>query len=342
MMIKRLYCNGSSLSAGGGLYDKSIKEKYKDVEQADEIYEISTNSLDKSFEKNIGTRYDWIPFTIHNLSSAVYVEQILDTEKFNENIKKIFTKQVSEDYKKWILDFINQFRGRAYFLKGNEKVPYSLDYLVDATSNRVVGQEKNITFGVNQAKSFGTKKLNSIDEIKKNSNKLISKDEMNFIDKKNSDLFFNLSEKLKYEYESTWSKLDSLGKALADYYKGTSIVSALRKNDFKTPSSYQIDLFKDFADELKNSPVDYFEAKYQRAVSLREFKYAVVPKETSKEVIQILLENGLTKNIEDVVVGDYVVSFDLKNNSIDFSESCLPQQAICPASKIAFLSSFSK
>jgi hypothetical protein len=29
---------------------------------------------------------------------------------------------------------------------------------------------------------------------------------------------------------------------------------------------------------------------------------------------QILLENGLTKNIEDVVVGDYVMSFDLKNN----------------------------
>jgi hypothetical protein len=29
---------------------------------------------------------------------------------------------------------------------------------------------------------------------------------------------------------------------------------------------------------------------------------------------QILLENGLTKNIEDVVIGDYVASFDLKNN----------------------------
>jgi hypothetical protein len=29
---------------------------------------------------------------------------------------------------------------------------------------------------------------------------------------------------------------------------------------------------------------------------------------------QILLENGLTKNIEDVIVGDYVASFDLKNN----------------------------
>jgi hypothetical protein len=29
---------------------------------------------------------------------------------------------------------------------------------------------------------------------------------------------------------------------------------------------------------------------------------------------QILLENGLTKNIEDIVAGDYIVSFDLKNN----------------------------
>ena len=35
---------------------------------------------------------------------------------------------------------------------------------------------------------------------------------------------------------------------------------------------------------------------------------------------QILLENGLTKNIEDVVVGEYVVSFDLKNNESKVSK----------------------
>jgi hypothetical protein len=35
---------------------------------------------------------------------------------------------------------------------------------------------------------------------------------------------------------------------------------------------------------------------------------------------QILLENGLTKNIEDVVIGDYVVSFDLKNNESKVSK----------------------
>jgi len=35
---------------------------------------------------------------------------------------------------------------------------------------------------------------------------------------------------------------------------------------------------------------------------------------------QILLENGLTKNIEDVVIGDYVMSFDLKNNESKVSK----------------------
>jgi len=35
---------------------------------------------------------------------------------------------------------------------------------------------------------------------------------------------------------------------------------------------------------------------------------------------QILLENGLTKNIEDVVVGDYVMSFDLKNSESKVSK----------------------
>ena len=271
-----------------------IKEEYKGSKDVDKMYNFLSNELSESFEEYIGTRYDWRNHTEYILSQAVWSEKLLDEEKLNQNIKKVFTKDVIEDYKKWLSDFIYQFQGRAYFLKGNEKMSYNLENLVDATSNRVVGQEKNITFSVNQAKSFGTKRLNSINEIKKNSNKLISKQEMNLIDEKNSDNFSMLSQSLKYEDENTWRKLDSLGKALADYFKGTSIVSALRKNDFKTPSSYQITLFEDFADELKNSPVDYFEAKYQRAVSLKEFKYAVVPKKTSKEVIQILIDNEIT------------------------------------------------
>jgi|694.fasta_scaffold03184_31 hypothetical protein len=296
--------NGTSKEIQSKVYDLflevlnniklKLKEEYKANKDGDKLYEMISNNMFESFEKTVGKRYNWSGYTEHNLSRAVWSEKELDKEKLNQTIKKVFTKDVIEDYKKWLSDFISQFQGSSYFLKGNEKMPYTLNYLVDATSNRVVGQEKNMTFSVNQAKSFGTKRLNSINEIKKNSNKLISKEEMNLIDEKNSDNFSMLSKSLKYQDENTWRKLDSLGKALADYFKGSSIVSALRKNDFSSPTSYQIDLFKDFADELKNSPVDYFEAKYQRAVLLSEFKYAVVPKNTSKEVLQILLDNGIT------------------------------------------------
>jgi hypothetical protein len=295
--------NGTSKEIQSKVYDLflevlnniklKLKEEYKANKDGDKLYEMISNKMFESFEKTVGKRYNWSGYTEHNLSRAVWSEKELDKEKLNQTIKKVFTKDVIEDYKKWLSDFISQFQGSSYFLKGNEKMPYTLNYLVDATSNRVVGQEKNMTFSVNQAKSFGTKRLNSINEIKKNSNKLISKEEMNLIDEKNSDNFSLLSKSLKYQDENTWRKLDSLGKALADYFKGSSIVSALRKNDFSSPTSYQIDLFKDFADELKNSPVDYFEAKYQRAVLLSEFKYAVVPKNTSKEVLQILLDNGI-------------------------------------------------
>jgi hypothetical protein len=292
-----------------------VKERIKS-ENSEEASEYLIDSITKSFEKYVGTRYDWGGHSEYNLSKAVWGEQELDKEKFNQNIRKIFTKTINEDYQKWISDFMSQFQGSAYFLKGNEKVPYTLDNLVDATSNKIVGQEKNMTFGVNQAKSYATKRLNSIEDIKKNSDKLISKEEMNVIDENNKEDFFKLAESLKYEYDS-WGKFDSLGRALADYFKGSSVATALRKNDFKSPTNSQEYLFKEFADALKNSPVDYFEAKYQRAVSLKEFKYAIVPKTTSKEVIQILKDNGLIvkkyeNNVERLEIINNIADKDKK------------------------------
>ena len=251
-----------------------LKQQYKDKgEQGDLLYEMLIKNLEESFEKYVGTRYSWFGHSEYRLSQAVFGTQELDEKKLDANIKKIFTKSVIIDYKQWLSDFISQFRGSAYFLKGNEKTPYTLDNLVDATSYRVVGQEKNIVFGVNQAKSFSTKQLKSFEEIKKDSKNIISKEEMNIIDESNKNDFFKLSEYLDYEYSNTWGKLDSLGKALADYFKGNSAESSLRKNDFKSPNSFQKETFITFAKKLKDSPVDYFEAKFQRAVKLDEFEF---------------------------------------------------------------------
>lgn len=48
MKLKRLYCNGSSLSAGGGLYENGVKEKYK------ELYDVEwVNEKDVTYAKYI-------------------------------------------------------------------------------------------------------------------------------------------------------------------------------------------------------------------------------------------------------------------------------------------------
>jgi hypothetical protein len=231
-------------------------------------------------------------FAADKLKGAVNPDLILDNDKLKELIKKKFTKKVEADYKEWFKNFIYKYQGAAYFEKGNEKLSYNLENLVDATNTFTRGQQKNMTFGMNQAKSYGVKQFKSIEEIKKASGKLVSKAEEKEIHEQNSEEFFKLSERLRYRYSDTWGKLDSLGKAIADYYKGNSARSALNKNDF-VDFEYQIDSFKDFADKLKNSPVDYFEAKMLRSVKLNEFKYAVVPKKVDKEVVNILKKNGI-------------------------------------------------
>jgi hypothetical protein len=90
-----------------------------------------------------------------------------------------------------------------------------------------------MTFGVNQAKSYATKEFKSLEDIKKSTDKLISKEEMTAIDESNKELFFKISDKLNYVYQNQWDKLDSLGRALMDHFKGKTIRRALSGNDFE-------------------------------------------------------------------------------------------------------------
>jgi len=53
MNLKRLYCNGSSLSAGGGLYEQGVKQKYK------ELYGIEwVNEKDVTYAKYIADYFN--------------------------------------------------------------------------------------------------------------------------------------------------------------------------------------------------------------------------------------------------------------------------------------------
>jgi hypothetical protein len=56
-----------------------------------------------------------------------------------------------------------------------------------------------------------------------------------------------------------------------------------------------LDEARDYLSYLRDMPTEYFEAKPQRGVKLGEFSGAVVPMDTSDEIIELLKNSGLTQ-----------------------------------------------
>lgn len=302
-------------------FAKKVYEQYRNnetnltPETTEKFYQILVTSINNYLDKNYNsdlelkeyfrtaifknlTRYaepDSISaYIIDNLAGYLYPKDELDDSELKNVVNKVvrFHKQ---EYDEWLKDFMDQWQGASYFEQGKEKMAWTLDNLVDVTSGKVRGQEKTMVYGLNKARSFAHKQFNSIADMKKSSNILEDTDKVFPITEEQREEFYKLSERIKYQYSSQWDKLSDLSKSLADYFKGTSMSSALRRNGFSA-TEYEVDLAKQFANELKNSPVDYFEAKMQRAVKLSEFKYAVVPKSKDSELdkaISILKENGI-------------------------------------------------
>jgi hypothetical protein len=68
---------------------------------------------------------------------------------------------------------------------------------------------------------------------------------------------------------------------------------ALSASLFKGVPTSAINQIKQFADDLRNMPTEYFEAKPQRIVDLSEFKGAAVPHDASEKTLEILRRNGI-------------------------------------------------
>lgn len=211
----------------------------------------------------------------------------IDFDKLKKNLKYLLKE---DNYQNWLSDFIDKNRGMAYFEYNGRKYPYSLENLVEAMNDATRGAEKTLVYGYNKAKSFSLKQFYDVNQMKSFSHRLVSKKTMSEIDEENKQQFFDLGDTLEYKYANHWSKLDSLGKALADYFKTNDVKYALSKNGFSQKGKKD---FIEYAEKLRNDPVDYFEVKFSRPVKLSEFQFAIVPKKTDKIVIDILSKNGI-------------------------------------------------
>ena len=194
-----------------------------------------------------------------------------------------------------------------YTPSGNRKsieqmsVPYTLDNIVRLmTKKSNKGSESGNFAGLPEVRANLSQQFKNIEEMHQQENNLVSTEEMQKIKEQLNDKFYNLIDEIgKYDkVERYFGSADVVANALNETAKAKNISKEVLENELDFVSITNVPdktLQKaiDFLNSLKNVPTEYFEVKPQRAVGLNEIQSAIVPKNTSKELIDKLKENNI-------------------------------------------------
>jgi len=151
-------------------------------------------------------------------------------------------------------------------------------------------------YGLGNVRALVSKQFKSVAEIKKNRDKIVSGEDYKKIKQEYTEEFNDLLDRISASIRGNniSHSIDTAGDLLRAMAEGTRnrenwewLIEALGHDN---------PIYQDMADflmKLKNMPTPLFEAKPQRAVYLNEFKAAVVPEGTAKDILNALEEAGV-------------------------------------------------
>ena len=232
-------------------------------------------------------------------------DEVVDEKALNEEItKKLADKTVQEGYRKWKNNLMNQGLDVPKIRMGRRKVPLTLDNLVRAMKGGKQNGQKGIFggSGIGNVIAAGAKKIGSLKSLHQYADRLLT-------NKDNAEELYKdvrgrvdalITEIIQYAKHKDVSTFDHLMNAadvlVAVQQKKISLSTALAKYDFDVPSDKLAALQEKVSkvtEDIANLPVNYFEAKPNRAVGFNEVKAAVIPKGTPKKIKDFLESQGI-------------------------------------------------
>ncbi len=222
-----------------------------------------------------------------------------------------------------------------YTPSGNRKsieqmsVPYTLDNIVRLmTKKSNKGAESNNFAGLPEVRANLSQQFKNVEEMHQQENNLVSTEEMQKVKEQLNDEFYNLIDEIgKYDkVERYFGSADTVANALNETAKSKNISKEVLENELDFVSITNVPdktLQKaiDFLNSLKNVPTEYFEVKPQRAVGLNEIQSAIVPKNTSKELIDKLKENNIPITYYDTQQErNKIIANETENKNIRFAK----------------------
>lgn len=215
--------------------------------------------------------------------------------KFNSELNNLVGQRDAE-YQDWLAKFdeslpdngvnVKERIFKGYTYSGNRR--YAEVNLTNLVKEMKGGaNEEGWNYGVSSLRAAATPKFKKFSEIKAARDQVIDKASMESVKDESRKAYESLLDrlfKINPQYDA--------GDALLEVVQTRNINSLDREYDVPPELKADISLF---IQKLKTLPTEYFEMKPQRAVSLDEFKGAIIPKDTPQKARDVLKKAGITE-----------------------------------------------
>jgi predicted ABC-type ATPase len=227
-------------------------------------------------------------------------QEIIDSTATREKLEEAIKGKEGE-FHSWVDSEIMGMYDAPRIKVGRKFEPYTIENIAKVmASGKVAGEENAMTFSEGKLRAVNATRFQDLDHMKNQAEWQIRTEEevehARELVKQRMEEWRNKVTEF-YKWESTWDALDASMEALAKFIKGsrttTRMAAALRSVDIVGVPQELLDEAKEIADEFMETPVAYFESKPQRVVRLNEFHGAVVPKNTSQDILDILEKHGI-------------------------------------------------
>ncbi len=228
------------------------------------------------------------------------------THVASEKLRRSLDEQVNqEEFDAWAEARIMAPYGPAYIMLKGKKAPVTLDNLVEAMrGQKVNAQESGITFSPGKARAAAARKLTDASQYDAQRDNIVGPGERKEAVAAAEDVLeaYRMAAVKAYTLKNWrgetdyWNGFDASMKALAvSGGDPRKLQAALLRNDFQNMAQEVLDKGVAAYKAMLSVPVEYLEAKPQRAVLLSEFVGAAVPVNASQRVLDILEKNGIRR-----------------------------------------------
>jgi hypothetical protein len=232
------------------------------------------------------------------------VDKWATQESADDKIKELGAQ---DDFDRWAINKVKPIQSTPYIPVGARKQPYSMENILrHVTKGPVKGTEQSGSmYGTGFARAKGAKQFSSLQGIRNSQQSLVDHPTFDKWKEESNKKFHAIADKLmRYHESGGFTVMDAIVSAVGNSFKrGGNLASELRRDYFKGVPSDLVGELEQWGKELVHGPTEYFEAKPQRAVSIGEFKGAVVPHDARQETLDLLAQHGITK-VERYQKGD--------------------------------------